>query len=236
MTSVQKAVAHTAYPGRCIIIGTSADGLHAVCAYSIMGRSVNSRNRVFVQDGTGIRTQAHDETKLTDPSLVIYAPVRVLENHTIVTNGDQTDTIYDTMTAGGTFQDALRTRAYEPDEPNWTPRISGLITLGNNAFSYKMNILKRALGGTDACLRFFYEYDTPAPGQGSFLHTYADDGDPLPSFVGEPKTVAISGDIDTLTAALWNGLNAENKVALFVRFIRLADGVVESRIVNKLMP
>jgi len=212
----------------------SDDGQHAVAAYCIMGRSVNSRNRVFVEDGQGLRTRAHDERKLSDPSLVIYAPVKVLGNQTIVTNGDQTDTISEALAAGGTFESALRAREYEPDAPNWTPRVSGLIVLSGGGFSYKLNILKRSPGEKDACLRFFFEYETPLPGIGHFLHTYAGDGDPLPAYEGEPEPVAIEGGIGEVTRNLWEGLDDENKVSLFVRFIRLVDGTPETRVVNKL--
>lgn len=229
---VEKAVGRETYPGRGIIIGRSADGAHALCAYFIMGRSANSRNRVFAPDGDGIRTQAHDPSKMEDPSLIIYAPVRVLKNHTIITNGDQTDTIYDHLSRGGSFEAALRTRIFEPDAPNYTPRISALVTLQNGGFSYAMNILKSADGAPDACLRFFYEYETPLPGVGHFLHTYARDGDPLPSFEGEPEAVSLAGDADTLAEAIWGGLNKDNRVSLFVREIRLSDGAARDRIIN----
>lgn len=234
MISLQQAMARTPYPGRGIVLGMSADGASALCAYFIMGRSVNSRNRVFVTDGDGLRTQAHDPSKLSDPSLIIYAPVRVLDGRTIVTNGDQTDTIYKAMGQGGTFESALRTRAFEPDAPNWTPRISGILELGNGSFSYKLSILKSAQGNPDACLRFFYEYETPQAGVGHFIHTYAHDGDPLPSFTGDPEAVVIEGNIDEITLAIWNALNEDNKVSLFVRTIGLQNGETDTRIVNKL--
>lgn len=233
MSSIQEAMGRTAYPGRGIVIGRSADGASAVIAYFIMGRSENSRNRVFVNDGEGIRTQAHDPAKMVDPSLVIYAPVRVLGKRTIVTNGDQTDTIYGYLSRGDTFAAALRTRAFEPDAPNYTPRISGLVTHANGSFTYALSILKSAGGSPEACERFFYEYQTPLAGQGHFLHTYAGDGDPLPSFVGEPEAITLGSDIDETTQAIWDSLNAENKVSLFVRFLSLADGSVDTRIVNK---
>lgn len=234
MKELGKAVGHSPYPGRGIIIGKSADGKSAVCAYFIMGRSENSRNRVFVTDGDGIRTQAHDEAKVADPSLIIYAPVRVLGDHTIVTNGDQTDTIYDHLTQGGTFESALRTRTFEPDGPNWTPRISGMLTFAEGDFSYKMNILKSSEGNPDACLRFFYEYETPLAGQGHFLHTYAGDGDPLPSFEGDPEPVALVGDIDEITDCIWQSLDEGNKVSLFVRTVDLQTGkAAQTNIINK---
>ena len=223
----------TTYPGRGIVIGRSADGAKAVCAYFIMGRSVNSRNRIFVEDGEGIRTQAYDPAKLTDPSLVIYAPVRVLGNKTIVTNGDQTDTIYELMDRQQTFEQALRTREFEPDAPNYTPRISGILHVENGTYNYAMSILKSESGRPGSCNRFTFAYSSPAAGEGHFIHTYMGDGDPLPSFEGEPALVEIAGDIDRFTETVWNSLNEENRVSLFVRFIDIADGTYESRIVNK---
>lgn len=222
-----------AYPGRGIVIGRSADGKYAVTAYFIMGRSTNSRNRVFVNDGEGIRTQAFDESKLEDPSLIIYAPVRVLGNKTIVTNGDQTDTVYDGMKAGKTFEESLRCREFEPDGPNYTPRISGLMTIDNGNYSYDMSILKSNNGNPDACNRYTYSYDNPIAGEGRFIHTYMQDGNPLPTFEGEPKWVAIDGGIDDFADKVWNSLNEENKVSLFVRFIDVATGKYETRIFNK---
>lgn len=221
------------YPGRGIVIGRSADGRHAVTAYFIMGRSVNSRNRIFVTEGEGIRTQAFDPSKLVDPSLVIYAPVRVHGNDMIVTNGDQTDTIYEGLEKGLTFEQALRSREYEPDGPNYTPRISGLVHFAENRFDFIMSILKSNDGDPSCCNRYTFSYDNPAPGQGRFLHTYMHDGDPLPSFMGEPKKVAIEGDIDSFAGMLWESLNQENKVSLFVRFIDIASGTYETRIFNK---
>ena len=222
-----------AYPGRGIVIGRSADGKYAVTAYFIMGRSTNSRNRVFVNDGEGIRTQAFDESKLEDPSLIIYAPVRVLGNKTIVTNGDQTDTVYDGMKAGKTFEESLRCREFEPDGPNYTPRISGLMTIDNGNYSFDMSILKSNNGNPDACNRYTYSYDNPIAGEGRFIHTYMQDGNPLPTFEGEPKWVAIEGGIDDFADKVWNSLNEENKVSLFVRFIDVATGKNETRIFNK---
>lgn len=221
------------YPGRGIVIGAHEDGAHAVVAYFIMGRSENSRNRIFVEDGSGIRTQAFDPAKLTDPSLIIYHPVRVLDELTIVTNGDQTDTIYESMKNGDLFEDALRTRTFEPDSPNFTPRISGLLKRRDNGFGYRLSILKSAGENGESVQRMFYEYSQPVRGEGHLIHTYQCDGNPIPSFEGEPKAVAVSGDIDTFTTTLWNSLNDENKVSLFVRYIRFADGTVETRIVNK---
>lgn len=222
-----------AYPGRGIVIGKSTDGKYAVTAYFIMGRSVNSRNRVFVEDGEGIRTQAFDESKLEDPSLIIYAPVRVLGNDTIVTNGDQTDTIYDNMKAGQTFEESLRCREFEPDAPNYTPRISGIMNVKDGNYKYSMSILKSNNGDPDECLRFTFDYDNPKAGQGHFIHTYMGDGNPLPSYEGEPTPVDITGNIDEFTNAVWTNLNEDNKVSLFVRFIDIATGKYETRILNK---
>lgn len=223
-----------AYHGRGIIIGKSADGKKAITAYFIMGRSENSRNRVFVEDGEGIRTKAFDETKMTDPHLIIYAPVRVLGNKTIVTNGDQTDTIYELMDKQMTFEQALRTREFEDDAPNYTPRISGIIRLENGDMNYAMSILKSADGDGASCQRYTFAYSNPIPGKAKFIHTYKCDGNPLPSFEGEPKTLELPDmDIDEFTQLVWNNLNKDNKVSLFVRYIDLETGKHDSRIVNK---
>ncbi|MBP5309129.1 MAG: IMP cyclohydrolase [Lachnospiraceae bacterium] len=222
-----------AYPGRGIVIGKSSDSKYAVSAYFIMGRSVNSRNRVFVEDGEGIRTQAFDPSKLSDPSLIIYAPVRVLGNKTIVTNGDQTDNIYDGMDKQLTFEQSLRSREFEPDGPNYTPRISGIMHIENNTFNYALSILKSNNGNPDACNRYTFAYTDPVAGEGHFIHTYMQDGDPLPSFEGEPKWVKIDKDIDAFTDMLWTNLNEDNKVSLFVRYIDIETGKYETRIVNK---
>lgn len=229
---IKQDLAGNSYPGRGIVIGQSADGKSAVIAYFIMGRSENSRNRVFVEDGEGIRTQAFDPAKLSDPSLVIYAPVRVLGEATIVTNGDQTDTIYDFMKDGKTFEDALRTRTFEPDGPNYTPRISGIVERGEGSFTYKLSILKSTDGDPEMAQRFFFEYE-PKAGLGHFIHTYKCDGNPIPSYEGEPTPVELEGDIDQFTAALWENLNGDNKVSLFVRAIDLTTGKTDTRIVNK---
>jgi IMP cyclohydrolase len=221
------------YPGRGIVLGNSADGKKAVIAYFIMGRSVNSRNRVFVTEGEGIRTEAFDPALLSDPSLIIYAPVRVLGNDTIVTNGDQTDTIYDNMKAGQTFEESLRCREFEPDAPNYTPRISGIMNVKDGKYKYSMSILKSNNGDPDECLRFTFDYDNPKAGQGHFIHTYMGDGNPLPSYEGEPTPVDITGNIDEFTNAVWTNLNEDNKVSLFVRFIDIATGKYETRILNK---
>ena len=231
--NLAKELAGNAYPGRGIVIGKSADGKYAVTAYFIMGRSGNSRNRVFVEEGEGIRTQAFDPSKLEDPSLIIYAPVRVLGNKTIVTNGDQTDTIYELMDRQQTFEQALRTREFEPDGPNYTPRISGIMHLENGGYSYAMSILKSNNGDPASCNRYTFAYESPAAGEGRFIHTYMGDGDPLPSFEGEPTLVDIAGDIDSFTKTVWENLNEDNKVSLFVRYIEIATGKYETRIVNK---
>lgn len=222
-----------AYPGRGIVVGKSADGKYAVTAYFIMGRSVNSRNRVFIEEGAGIKTKAFDESKMSDPSLIIYSPVRVLGSDTIVTNGDQTDTVYDGLKDGKTFDESLRSRCFEPDGPNFTPRISADMHIANGTYSYQMSILKSDNGNENACLRFNYFYETPLDGEGHFIHTYKGDGNPLPSFEGEPKRVAIEGDIDDFTDKVWQSLNEENKVSLFVRFIDIETGMYTTRIINK---
>ena len=221
------------YPGRGILLGKSACGNYGVIAYFIMGRSVNSRNRVFVEQDEGIRTQAFDPAKLADPSLIIYAPVRVLGDRTIVTNGDQTDTVYDYLSQGKTFEEALETRTFEPDGPNYTPRISGLVTVRDGNLSYKLSILKSAGGNPDSCQRFTFDYAQPLAGQGHFIHTYRCDGNPIPSFEGEPETVALSGDLDAFGDLVWENLNEDNKVSLFVRYIDLRDGSCRTRIYNK---
>ena len=228
---LKAALSATTYPGRGIVIGKSTDAKHAVIAYFIMGRSENSRNRVFVEDGNGIRTQAFDESKMEDPSLIIYAPVRVWGDTTIVTNGDQTDTIYDFLKAGNTKEEALRTREFEPDAPNYTPRISGVVD--NQTGDYQLSILKSADGNPQETRRFFFDYTAPQAGQGHFIHTYQQDGNPLPSFAGEPTAVTIEGDIDAFTTTVWESLNNDNKVSLFTRFIDLATGETQTRIVNK---
>jgi IMP cyclohydrolase len=231
--SLETELKGNTYPGRGIVIGCSEDGTQAVTAYFIMGRSGNSRNRVFVTEGEGIRTQAFDAAKLEDPSLIIYAPVRVLGDNTIVTNGDQTDTIYDGMAGGLTMEQALRSREFEPDGPNYTPRISGVLHIAQGTYDYAMSILKSDNGDSQGCNRYTFTYDHPKAGEGRFIHTYARNEEPLPSFEGEPKWVALSGDIDQFTQSVWNSLNEENKVSLFVRYIDIATGKTETRIVNK---
>ncbi|MBR6451938.1 MAG: IMP cyclohydrolase [Lachnospiraceae bacterium] len=222
-----------AYPGRGIVIGKSACGKYAVSAYFIMGRSENSRNRVFVEDGEGIRTQAFDPSRMKDPSLIIYAPVRVLGNKTIVTNGDQTDTIYEGMDKQLTFEQSLRSREFEPDAPNYTPRISGIMHVENGTYNYALSILKSNEGDPSSCNRYTFAYENPKAGEGRFLHTYMGDGDPLPSFEGEPELVGIDGGIDDFADRVWAALNPDNKVSLFVRFIEITTGRYETRILNK---
>ncbi len=231
--SLEQELKGNSYPGRGIVLGRSKDGKYAVSAYFIMGRSSNSRNRIFVEEGEGIRTEAFDPSKLEDPSLIIYAPVRVLGNTTIVTNGDQTDTIYDGMSAGKTFGESLRVREFEPDAPNYTPRISGTMEIENGKYEIRMSILKSHNGNPDQCDRFTYTYDNPISGEGFFIHTYMGDGNPLPSYEGEPTLVNLDGDIDTFTDLVWTSLNEDNKVSLFVRYIDIETGAVETRIVNK---
>ncbi len=231
--SLQEELKSNAYPGRGIVLGRTPDGRKAVAAYFIMGRSENSRNRIFVEEGEGIRTQAFDPAKLKDPSLIIYAPVRVLGNKTIVTNGDQTDTIYEGMDRQMTFEQALRSREFEPDAPNYTPRISGIMHIENGKYNYAMSILKSNHKDPVSCCRYTFAYENPLAGEGHFIHTYQKDGDPLPSFEGEPKLVEMMDDMEAFTQMLWESLNEDNKVSLFVRYIDIATGAYESTIRNK---
>ena len=227
--SLAEKLASNTYPGRGIVLGVLPDGKTSVAAYFIMGRSVNSRNRVFIEEADGIRTEAYDPSKLSDPSLIIYHPVRELGRSLIVTNGDQTDTIRDFMERGETLEQALRTREFEPDGPNWTPRISGLVQSDG---SYKLSILKSADPEGSACTRHFFEY--PAlKGVGHFLHTYETNGDPIPTFFGEPERVSIDGNIDEFTDMIWNNLNEDNKISLYVRYYDTESGAYEQRILNK---
>ncbi|MBQ8955923.1 MAG: IMP cyclohydrolase [Lachnospiraceae bacterium] len=231
--NLHEEIGKTSYPGRGIVIGVSEDGKYAVTAYFIMGRSANSRNRIFVEDGEGIRTEAFDPSKLEDPSLIIYAPVRVLGHDTIVTNGDQTDTVYDGLKQGKSFEESLRERRYEPDAPNYTPRISGLLHVSEGSFDYQLSILKSDNGDPGSDNRYTFAYTTPKAGRGHFIHTYMGDGDPLPSFEGEPTPVIINGDIDSFTKDIWRALDNDNKVSLFTRYIEISTGKYESRIINK---
>ena len=227
-------LSENSYPGRGIVLGRTPDGKKAAIAYFIMGRSTNSRNRVFVTEGEGIRTEAFDPSKLTDPSLIIYAPVRVRGSDTIVTNGDQTDTIYERMMKGDTFEESLRGREFEPDAPNYTPRISGLVRTEGGRLFYEISILKSADGDPSSCRRYTFTYTNPPAGIGHFIHTYQSDGNPLPSCFGEPEQVTdLSDDIDDWAAMIWKNLNADNKVSLFVRMIDLETGSAQTRIFNK---
>ena len=231
LLNLSSLLASNPYPGRGIMLGRSADNKKAVAAYFIMGRSENSRNRIFEATEDGIRTRAFDESKMTDPSLIIYHPVRVVDGTTIVTNGDQTDTIADSFRRGEGFVRALRTRDFEPDGPNYTPRISGMVRPGG---AYRLSILKSAGGDPSCCQRFFYEYDSPIAGQGHFISTYRTDGSPLPSFEGEPIPVALDSACPACLAdKLWESLNADNKVSLYVSFIDLATGAAETVVKNK---
>ena len=231
--SLAEELSSTTYPGRGIVIGKTPDGKKAAIAYFIMGRSENSRNRIFVKDGEGIRTEAFDPSKLEDPSLIIYAPVRVLGNKTIVTNGDQTDTIYDLMDKQYTFEQALRTREFEPDAPNYTPRISGVLHFDNGSFNYAMSILKSNNGNPEACNRYTFAYENPVAGVAHVIHTYMGDGNPLPSFEGEPTLVDVPDNMEDFADLVWNNLNNDNKVSLFVRYINIEDGSYETKIINK---
>ena len=231
MMNLEKDLQQNTYPGRGIVIGRSKDGKNAIIGYFIMGRSENSRNRIFAQEPDGIRTEAFDPAKLVDPSLIIYHPVRVVGDTTVVTNGDQTDTVADFLKEGKTFEEALRTRTFEPDGPNWTPRISGMVEKNGD---YRLSILKSADGDENSTRRYFFEYTAPRAGEGHFIHTYEHDGNPIPSFKGEPKSVELSyACINCFTEALWNSLNEDNKVSLYTCFINLETGERTERIVNK---
>lgn len=220
------------YPGRGIVIGKSADGTKAVAAYFIMGRSANSRNRVFTEKDGAVYTEPFDASKVEDPSLIIYAAIRKYENNLIVTNGDQTDTVYNGLASGVSFDDALAQRCFEPDPPNFTPRISGMMTFENGDFSYKMSILKSGDEVGSFCNRFGFRYASKA-GVGHFIHTYVCDGNPIPTFQGEPERVSIPNDIDAFTTDIWNALDEDNKISLYVRYIDLATGEEENRMINR---
>jgi IMP cyclohydrolase len=232
INDVGALLAENAYPGRGIIAGMSEDGKSAVTAYFIMGRSANSRNRVFIEEGEELRTAPFDASKVEDPSLIIYYPVRKIGNSLIVTNGDQTDTIRDALKVGGTFEGALETRQFEPDEPNFTPRISAMLTFGADSFTYKMSILKSIDEKGSDCARYTYSY-APKAGLGHFIHTYACDGNPIPTFQGEPERVALPNTAEELRDILWQNLNSDNKISLFVRYIDLADGKTSTTVINK---
>ncbi len=230
--SLAEILSANTYPGRGIVVGMSADKKYAVSAYFIMGRSENSRNRVFIEEGEEVIIHPFDASKVEDPSLIIYSPIRKYENNLIVTNGDQTDTVYDGLVAGKSFSDALTARCFEPDAPNFTPRISAMLTFAEDAFTYQMSILKSADAEGSACNRYTFAY-APIAGVGHFLHTYNCDGNPIPTFTGEPERVSISGDIDAFTKEIWENLNEKNKISLYVRFTDLATGKTENRMINK---
>ena len=232
IADIGELIRDNSYVGRGIVIGKSSDGKKAVTAYFIMGRSENSRNRVFIEQGDEVIIHPFDASKVEDPSLIIYAPVRQTGNKLIVTNGDQTDTIYDFIESGKTFEQALETREFEPDKPNFTPRISGMLTFDGGDFTYKMSILKSADENGSACNRYTFSYPALS-GLGHFIHTYNHDGNPIPTFTGEPERVKIPDDIDEFTSTLWSNLNEQNKISLYVRYVDLESGKYEARMINK---
>ena len=232
LNNLPELIRDNTYVGRGIVIGKTQDGTRALVAYFIMGRSANSRNRVFTLEDGSLYTRPFDESKVQDPSLIIYAALRTRGNHLIVTNGNQTDTVYEGLRKGLSFAESLASREFEPDAPNFTPRISGMLTFGEGDFTYQMNILKSADAEGSACSRFTFDY--PAlPGVGHFLHTYVCDGNPIPTFQGEPERVEIGNDIDEFTASLWDALNADNKISLYVRTVDLSTGKTEEKLINK---
>lgn len=230
--AIAERIAGNSYVGRGIVLGKTANGKKAAAAYFIMGRSNNSRNRIFTEKNGEVFTEPYDASKVEDPSLIIYAAIRTYENKLIVTNGNQTDTIYDGLVAGKSFSEALTSREFEPDAPNLTPRISGMITFGEGDFTYEMSILKSADAEGTACNRYTFSYSA-LPGLGHFIHTYVCDGNPIPTFQGEPERVQIPDDIDAFTASIWNALDDNNKISLYVRYIDLATGAIENRMINK---
>lgn len=232
MIDLYQELKDNSYPGRGIVIGLTPDEKSIAIAYFIMGRSENSRNRVFITENSNLRTRAFDETKLTDPSLIIYYPVRTLNDITIVSNGDQTDTIYEFLSKGKSFEEALNTRTFEPDKPNFTPRISGIVDLSSNGPKYKLSILKTMNGDPNTLQRFFFQYDSLKAGTGHFIHTYNSDGEILPSFTGEPKLISTCNDIESFSKNIWYNLNQENKVSLFVRYINIETKSTETRVTN----
>ncbi len=232
INDIAELIRDNSYVGRGIVIGNTADGKNACCAYFIMGRSENSRNRIFAEHDGTLYTEPFEPSKVEDPSLIIYAAMRRFENKLIVSNGDQTDTVFEGLTKGASFCDALKTREFEPDAPNYTPRISGLLTFENGGFSYKMSILKSADENGTACNRYTYDY-SPLPGLGHFIHTYICDGTPIPTFCGEPERVEMPDNIDEFTEKLWNALDENNKISLYVRYINLETGEEENRLLNK---
>ncbi len=229
---IRERIEGNSYVGRGIVLGKTPDGTKAAIAYFIMGRSENSRNRIFREEGDAVTIYPFDASKVEDPSLIIYSPIRVYENNLIVTNGDQTDTIYDGLAQGNDFRGALKSRAFEPDAPNFTPRISGMITFSDGDFAYEMSILKSGDANGSCCNRFTYDYGA-LEGVGHLIHTYVGDGNPLPTFQGEPERVAIPDSIDELTEAIWKGLDEKNKISLYTRYVDLTTGQWESRLINK---
>lgn len=229
---IGKLLNENTYPGRGIVIGKTPDGEKAVFAYFIMGRSENSRNRIFIENGDDVVIHPFDASKVEDPSLIIYSPIRKLDNKLVVTNGDQTDTVYDGLVAGKSFEEALRSRCFEPDAPNFTPRISGILDFVDADFTYKMSILKSGDEKGSVCNRYTFEYN-PINGLGHFIHTYNCDGNPIPTFTGEPERVAMVDDIDEYTDILWSNLNEKNKISLYVRYIDLKTGKIDNRMINK---
>ena len=229
---LKKELSENSYPGRGIVIGQSEDGKYAAIAYFIMGRSENSKNRVFKEEGDDVVIYPFDESKVEDPSLIIYSPVKKLDDKVIVTNGDQTDTIYDFVKEGKSFKEALATREFEPDGPNWTPRISAMLTFADGDFSYEMSILKSVDEEGSACARYTYSYPAVS-GLGHFIHTYEHDGQPLPTFQGEPRRIIIPDDIEEFTSDIWDNLNEEKKISLYVRYIDLETGKAENKLINK---
>ena len=230
--AIKEELNSLAYHGRGIIIGKSADGTKAITAYFIMGRSENSRNRIFTEEGKDVIIHPFDASKVEDPSLIIYAPVRVVGKEVIVTNGDQTDTVRDHLADGGNFYTALQTRCFEPDGPNWTPRISGILHLGAEDFGYELSILKSRDAEGEACSRYYYTYTAKA-GLGHLIHTYEENGKPIPTFQGEPRRMAVPSDIDAFTKEIWENLNESNKISLYVRYMDPVTGECESRMINK---
>ena len=229
---IGELIKDNSYVGRGIVIGKTEDGTKAAIAYFIMGRSENSRNRIFVENGEEVIIHPFDASKVEDPSLIIYSPIRVFENNLIVTNGDQTDTIYDFVKEGKTFSESLETREFEPDSPNFTPRISGMLTFDEGDFTYQMSILKSADPEGSACNRFTFAYSALA-GLGHFIHTYQHDGKPIPTFCGEPERVFVPNDIDAFTTEIWENLNDANKISIYTRFVDLETGEIENRMINK---
>lgn len=232
IASFKETVEGNTYPGRGIVVGKTQDGKKAAVAYFIMGRSENSRNRIFVENGDEIIIRPYDPSKVEDPSLIIYSPIRVIENNLIVTNGDQTDTVYDFVKEGRDFSEALETRCFEPDGPNFTPRISAMLTFADNDFTYQMSILKSADAQGSACNRYTYSY-AALPGVGHFIHTYQHDGNPIPTFCGEPERVSVPDCIDCWTKEIWENLDQNNRISLYVRFVDLESGEIENRMINR---